>query len=357
MIANHLAKTAFTATVMGISAVASNLLPWAVFPAEAQARFPDIQDHWAQDCIEQLAAQEIISGYPDETFRPEEPVTRAEFAAFVDNAFPDQENVQGPVQFVDVPEDYWAFERVNRAYRRGFLSGYPQLEFKPNQEIPRVQTFVALASGLTYRPDQPTESILNRTYVDAGRIPEYAQDQVAGATQANIVVNPTPNRRWFDPDPLASRGEIAAMICQAMPELAAVSEAHVSEENQYAAEFGIVEERDDYSFILVEEIPSPPDQVNAVPEEAALNAFGLRPEGGGPAEESVEENFIEPNTAIVMLTQTTLPDDSVGDIRYRVEVVLEATPAGDSWEIVWVGSQHRCQPGRGPQEWTTELCL
>lgn len=359
MVADRLSKALFTLTTMGLSAIAPSIVAQSFMPAAiAQPRFPDTANHWAENCIEQLAAQEIISGYPDGTFRPEVPVTRAEFAAFVRNAFPDVEPVRGPVRFVDVPEDYWAFEQISTAHRKGFLSGYPQLEFRPTQQIPRVQTFVALASGLNYRPDAPTESILNRTYVDAGRIPEYAQEQIAGATQANIVVNPTPNRRWLDPEPLASRGQIAASICQALPDLPAIPSAHVAEADQYAARFGIIQERDQYDLILAENIPDTPDQINVTPEEAARRAFGLqRFDTPGAAEEEVDVNFIEPEKAIVTLTQTRLPDDSIGDRRYRVEVVPEDIPAGRSWEIVWAGTQHRCQPGRGPQEWTTELCI
>jgi hypothetical protein len=357
MIAYKVPKALFTLTAIGVSAIAPNLARFLMPPAVAQSRFPDIQNHWAQSCIEQLAAQEIISGYPDGTFRPEVPVTRAEFAAFVNNAFPDVDPVRGPVQFVDVTEDYWASEQIQSAYRKGFMSGYPYLEFRPTQEIPRVQTFVALASGLNYRPDDPTESILNRTYVDAGRIPEYAQEQIAGATQAEIVVNPVPNRHWLDPEPRASRGQVAASICQALPALPSVPSAHISEEDQFAARFGIIQKRDEYDLILTENIPDSP-QINATPEEAAKRAFGLDQRGtGGAAEQEVDDNFIEPNKAIVMLTQTTLPDDSVRDVRYRVEVALETTPAGDSWEIVWAGRQHRCEPGRGPQEWTTATCL
>lgn len=359
MVSSKKISRALVVMAIGLGAIAPNPVTKLMMPpVVAQTTFPDTQNHWAQSCIEQLAAQEIISGYPDGTFRPNNPVTRAEFAAFVHNAFPDVEPIQDTTQFADVPGDYWAFEQIDSAYRRGFLSGYPQGEFRPTQEIPRVQTFVALASGLNYSPDKLPESILNGTYVDAGRIPDYAQEQIAGATQANIVVTSEPNRRWLDPEPVASRGEIAASLCQALPELPSVPSTHVAEENQYAATFGIIQERDEYDLILTENIPDSPDQVNAIPQQAAQRAFGLqRMDFPGGSQEEVDVNFIEPQKAIVTLTQTTLPDDSIRDRRYRVDVVPEATPAGNSWEIVWAGTQHRCQPGRGSQEWTTELCI
>jgi hypothetical protein len=353
-------KKAAHLTLLGIGAISFATAPGAIAPtAVAQPTFSDIQEHWARNCIQQLATREIISGYPDGTFRPLSPVTRAEFAAFVDNAFPNVEPVRDSTRFVDVPPDYWAFERVDSAYRKGFVSGYPDGEFRPAEEIPRLETFVALASGLDYRPDEPPQSILNETYVDAGRIPEYAWEQIAGATEENIVVTPFPNRRWLDPEVKASRGEIAASLCQALPALPSVPSAHVAREGQYADEFGIIEERNEYNLIPTEDIPDLPGEVNATPEAAALKAFGLQQSAErGAAEQEVDVNFIEPYRAIVTLTQTDLGDDSIEDKRYRVEVVREGTPTGrNSWEIVWAGSQQRCQPGRGSQVWTTELCF
>lgn len=359
MVMYRLSKAVGLLAAVGMGAIASTPIARLITsPANAQTSFPDIANHWAQTCIMQLATQDIISGYPDGTFRPDEAVTRAEFAAFVHNAFGDVDPVREPVNFADVPENYWATEQIESAYQRGFLSGYPGQEFRPAENIPRVQTFVALASGLDHSPDNAAESILNRTYVDAGRIPEYAQEQIAGATQANIVVTPEANRRWLDPETLASRGEIAASLCQALPDLPAVPSAHLAEADQYAARFGIIQERDEYDLILLENVPDEPNQINVTPEEAAQRAFGLqRFDTLEAAEEEVDVNFIEPEKAIVTLTQTRLPDDSIGDRRYRVEVVPEAIPAGRSWEIVWAGTQHRCQPGRGPQDWTTETCI
>jgi len=54
----------------------------------ANISLQDIQGHWAQPCIELLLQEGVLSGYPDGTFRPEQAVTRAEFAAMVCKAFP-----------------------------------------------------------------------------------------------------------------------------------------------------------------------------------------------------------------------------------------------------------------------------
>jgi hypothetical protein len=102
------------------------------------------------------------------------------------------------------------------------------------------------------------------------------------------------------------------------------------------------------------EISLPPEsqRFGAYPEQIALDAFGLeKPMEGNFSQET---SLIEQNSemAIVTLTQTGLLDDSVEGVRYWLEF-----DAGEAaWEMVWAGRQVRCYPGRGSQDWTTELC-
>ncbi len=92
------------------------------------------------------------------------------------------------------------------------------------------------------------------------------------------------------------------------------------------------------------------------PKAIALSAFGnLESEGGS---RDVKVNYPQPNLAIVTITQTGVADDSVGAIRYRAEFRQnESPPTGKQWEMIWAGSQVKCQLGRGHQDWSTELCL
>ena len=179
-------------------------------------QFSDVpQNYWAGSCIGALAQRQIIKGYPDGRFRPADPVTRAEYAALLRQAFPNQALVREGVTFTDVPSNYWAATAIQEAYRRGFLSGYPDRKFMPNQSIPRVQAVVALASGLSYSPTQPTTLVLNGAYADAGAIPDYGRNAVAAATEKSLVVN-YPKIQQLEPARVASRAEIATFLCQAL---------------------------------------------------------------------------------------------------------------------------------------------
>lgn len=172
----------------------------------------DIEGHWAQAFIQALATQNIISGFPDRTFRPDASVTRAEFAAIVNKAFTPKQRNNKPVAFRDVPESFWGYDAIQTATKGQFLRGYPGRVFQPNQQIPRVQVLVSLASGLKLSGGG-TNAL--SVYQDAAQIPGYATDKVAAATQQKVVVN-YPTVGLLNPNRNATRGEVAAFVYQAM---------------------------------------------------------------------------------------------------------------------------------------------
>lgn len=217
------------ALLVGVGMMTSAVAPLVVsVPALAQSTFNDVQGNWVQGCITELARQGIVSGYPDGSFQPNAPVTRAEFAAMVGKAFPNAEQTRNPVRFVDVPSNYWAYNAITEASQTGFLSGYPGNIFNPNQNIPRSQVLVSLASGLNYSPTQPPTATLNANFSDASAIPTYAQNGIAAATERRLVVN-YPNVKLLSPNQLASRAEVAAFLCQAKfgPEQALIPQQYI----------------------------------------------------------------------------------------------------------------------------------
>lgn len=180
-------------------------------PADIQTAFADVQGHWAQSYITALAKRGVISGFPDGTYRPNDPVTRAQFAAIINKAFA-PEAMRTNKRFVDVASSFWGADAIQTAYRGGFLAGYPGDIFRPNQEIPKVQALVALKSGLGL-PDANL-GLLNQ-YADAFQIPDYAKSAIASATANQLVVN-YPNLSQFNPNQQATRAEIAAFVYQAL---------------------------------------------------------------------------------------------------------------------------------------------
>lgn len=178
-------------------------------------RFPDIQGHWARAFVEGLAQRNIIRGFPDGTFHPEQGVTRTEFAVMLQAAFP-RTGSRPYVPFVDVPANHWAINAIRWAYETGFLSGYPGQQFRLTEKIPRAQALASLMGGLGLTVSGAVP--LAELYEDAAQIPDWARSAIAIATANQIVVN-HPALRRLRPTQPATRAEVAAFIYQCLVQL------------------------------------------------------------------------------------------------------------------------------------------
>ena len=155
-------------------------------PTKKVAQASDISGNWAEPFIKALVEKDIIKGYPDGTFKPDRPVTRAEFAALLNRAF-DLRSNRSPAQFKDVTAKYWASAVIQKAYQSGFLAGYPDATFKPDRQINRIESIVALTSGNKFAPSGNLD--LNSVYGDAQQVPSYGQNALIAATQKCIAVS------------------------------------------------------------------------------------------------------------------------------------------------------------------------
>jgi hypothetical protein len=182
------------------------------------AQASDVAGNWAEPFIKALVEKEIIKGYPDGTFKPDQPVTRAEFAALLNRAF-DLKEVRAARKFKDVPKKFWAAEVIQKAYKGGFLSGYPNGTFAPKQNIIRIQSLVSLVNGSKLEPSGNLD--INGVFGDAAQVPSYGQNALIAATQRCVAVSveydssklPGGN---FGPNTVATRADVAAYIHQVL---------------------------------------------------------------------------------------------------------------------------------------------
>jgi hypothetical protein len=184
-------------------------------PSVTAAPLTDINDHWGELCIQQLQQRGILQGYPDNTFRPNEPVTRAEFAAMVNRAFPENTTTAPQKNYEDVNETYWGLIPIARATQLGFMEGYPDGSFAPSAIIPRSEVLLALVSGLGYTPQGDPQTLIPQYYEDADLIPPFAYGAIAAATEQQLVVN-YPTITQLNPKKWASRAEVASFLCRAL---------------------------------------------------------------------------------------------------------------------------------------------
>ncbi|MGD2180826.1 phosphodiester glycosidase family protein [Lusitaniella coriacea] len=177
--------------------------------------FPDVTNHWAKEFIQALRSRNIVSGFPNGSFRPDKIMNRAEYAAILEPSFR-RPSAREYVPFVDFSPHYWAAGSIRRAYETGFLSGFPNRRFRPLDPVARVQVLVSLVNGLRLGAALKSDAIvLSEVYEDAGEIPSYAVQSVEIATRAGIVVN-HPDLKRLNPNQGATRAEVAAFIYQAL---------------------------------------------------------------------------------------------------------------------------------------------
>jgi hypothetical protein len=148
----------------GISLLTLNLTVFAVGALDTYAQssptttFRDVpSNYWAQPFIQGLAARNIVAGYPDGTFRPEQSVNRDEFAALIRQAFnqPPIRQIESGAVYQDIPADHWAIRPIEEAYEQGFMTADPSGYFRPNQPVSKVEAIVALNKGLNLTANVP----------------------------------------------------------------------------------------------------------------------------------------------------------------------------------------------------------
>ena len=178
-------------------------------------------DSWVAPFAQSLTEAERFGALPTPdgegeaaaSFDIDAPVTRAEFAALINEA--EQANGDAATaagEFADIEETFWAAQGIAGASSAGFMSGYATesgLAFRPGEQIPRWQVFVTLASGLNLTSPEDPDAILSGYSIEG--VPDWAKGQVAATLQEGLVVNPNSTTDLEATRP-ATRGEATAML-------------------------------------------------------------------------------------------------------------------------------------------------
>lgn len=121
--------------------------------------FKDVpQDHFAYHYVEALAEQKILGGYQDQTFRPEQKITRAELAAIFSRYFGTGSGEMMDRNIIDLPKTHWAYKQVVAAVDAGILN-LTDGKVEPNQPATRARVVLALAVGEMNKQQNLEESV------------------------------------------------------------------------------------------------------------------------------------------------------------------------------------------------------
>lgn len=112
--------------------------------------YPDLsENHWAYKQIQALTDEEVLVGYPDGNFKPDESATRAEFTAMVVKALhQDKAPLKKTFEFSDVPYKHWAFNTIQRAINLDLIKNNPENAFRPEDTVTKKEAMDIMVSAL-----------------------------------------------------------------------------------------------------------------------------------------------------------------------------------------------------------------
>jgi|GEM_PF-1378887 len=156
------------------------------------ATFSDVTSHWSRDDVQDLASRLIVEGTGENVFAPDRSITRAEFTAVLLRGLGLHSPISAEAaSFTDVKTGSWYEDEVQTAVSYGLISGYADDSFRPNSEISRAEalTIVSRAMklvGLAQADASETTSLLS-TYSDSAKVQAWAAEPVASAIKQELV--------------------------------------------------------------------------------------------------------------------------------------------------------------------------
>ncbi len=174
----------------------------------AATTFSDIEGHWAKTVVEEMAAKGVLNGFEDGTFRPDESVTREQFAKILVETLKIAGNTTN-IKFVDIEEDRWSKDYIYRASR--YLTGYEnngKYFFRPTEASVREDVAVAVVQAEGLQTEKPDYTLLNQ-FSDSGEISEGIKKYVAIAVKNEIMRG---KDGYFDPQGNLTRAEVSQLM-------------------------------------------------------------------------------------------------------------------------------------------------
>ena len=135
------------------------IILWRLLDSEAKytqraSNFNDVSTGWYAQAVNYLTNRNVITGFPDGTFRPNAPITRAELTAIMSRFFDiegDDEN-----NFVDVSDTHWAILYINNATHRRWVIGFEDNTFRPNNATTRAEVVTLMNRVYKRTPNADT---------------------------------------------------------------------------------------------------------------------------------------------------------------------------------------------------------
>lgn len=165
----------------------------------------DINGHWAENVLTKWEKNGLVSGYADDTMRPDHAITRAEFIALI-NRVAGFNDSSATISFTDVSEDDWYAKQVAIAVSAGYIGGFEDGTFRPDAYVTRAQAASMIARFANLAADTDRAAQFN----DAANIPDWAKGVIGAVANAGYMIGDEKGN--FNADKALTRAEAIAAL-------------------------------------------------------------------------------------------------------------------------------------------------
>ena len=254
---NYKLKNVVTAIISFVMVMAGTL-------SFATTTFSDLEGHWAKNVVIEMAEKGVLNGFEDGTFKPNDSVTREQFAKILVETLKLTERTTN-IKFVDVEDARWSKNYIYIASK--YLTGYEnngKYYFRPTEAAVREDVAVAVVQAEGLQNEKPDYTLLNK-FSDSGEISEGIKKYVAIAVKNEIMRG---KEGRFDPQGNLTRAEVSQLMYNvfqkiAIGELESFSIGDVNGDGKITKEDALLLQN--YSIF-------PEDYANEIPYEIRKNA-------------------------------------------------------------------------------------
>ncbi|MGP0586030.1 S-layer homology domain-containing protein [Paenibacillus timonensis] len=176
--------------------------------------FSDVSQHWAKDAVNDMGSRMVVDGFGDQRFNPNQIITRAEFAAIIVRGLGLEMEKEGK-EFPDVAPTAWYDSAVKTAYAHQLIEGFEDGSFRPNEQITREQAMAIIAKAMVITELQAKQSGEDggaglQTFQDAATASRWAVDSIEACLDAGVVTGRS--MKELAPKASITRAEVAAIV-------------------------------------------------------------------------------------------------------------------------------------------------
>lgn len=178
------------------------LFPYAVFSNSID----DVKGHWAEQQIRKWTDRGYINKYDDGSFRPDSPISRAEFMAIVNRSFSFTDKAD--IEYKDLKASVWYYEDVLKAVKAGYIVGNTDGTIRPEQNISNLEAAVIISRLLNLKSSNALDEAPR--FKDDANIPQWGKSAVEAVSERGYMTGYSDGT--FRPTQYITRAEVVAAL-------------------------------------------------------------------------------------------------------------------------------------------------